>query len=401
MRERGNGFGLNRLGVGALVLLTGLAGCAGEQEMEIPDEISSLENLTVITVDEGTEKEIDLVEEAIFGDGDEVFMSYIGDIAVDIQDRVYLSDPSEQTVHVFGPDGRHVKSLGGSGEGPGEFRSLFHVLPKNGLLHVYDAALQMISLFDLSSLEYLRRIDLSISEQDVNPPDGRPGRLQIQPGGDYWVTFTPRFGMNSDENAIPDSWVSLYRPSEERYVQHRVLQIKSTQRIIQRLDGGMTAATAPYMGMQLLAMQDDLLVHVWSKDFLIRFYDSEGTYQKAFYYPYQHVPLTQSDIRTITEDIPEQIRDLLRDYDGNPETWPAIRYMVADDEGRLWISTFTDDPEIYNWWVIDRDGRRIASFEWPWRRAIMVVRNGKAYVRDMEELGGANIVRYRVEISGN
>lgn len=400
MRERRNGFGLNRLGVGALVLLAGLAGCAGEQEMEIPDEISSLENLTVITVDEETEKEIDLVEEAIFGDGEEVFMSFVGDVAVDGEDRVYLSDPREQKVHVFGPDGRHVKTLGGSGGGPGEFRSLFFVQVENGFLYVYDSSQEMVSLFDPSSHDYLRRIDVSTYKDVEELPPGRPAILQVQPGGDYWVTFMPTFDMNSDEDTIPDSWVSVYRPSEERYAKHQVLQFKSTERIIQRMGGGMTVAIASYLGTPLLSMMDDLLVHAWSKDFLIRFYDSEGAYKKAFYYPYQHVPLTQSDIRTITEDRPEQIRDLLRDNDKIPETWPAMRFMVADDEGRLWISTFTEDPEIYNWWVIGRDGRRIATFDWPWQREILMVRNGKVYVRDMEEMG-VTIERYRVEISGN
>ncbi|MEX2584807.1 MAG: 6-bladed beta-propeller [Balneolaceae bacterium] len=396
MRDSRIGFGLNRLGGWALLMIIGLAGCADEQEVEIPDEIASLENLTVITVDEESKKEFELVEEAVFGDGDEVFMSFVGDVAIDDRDRVYLSDPREQKVHVFGPDGSHVKTLGGSGGGPGEFQYLFHIQAANGYLHVYDTGQQMVSLYDLSSLDYLRRIDVSTSEDEAS--EGRPAIPQIQPGGDYWVTFMPAFGMDRDENATPDSWLSVYRVSEERYVQHQVLRFKSTQRIIQRFDGGMTAATAPYLGTLVLSVIDDLLVHAWSRDFLIRFYDQEGSYKKAFYYPYQHIPLTQSDIRTITEDRPEQIRDLLRNNDQIPDTWPAMRYMVADDEGRLWISTFTEDPEIYNWWVIDQEGRRIASFDWPWQREIMAVRNGKVYVRDMEEMG-VTIVRYRVEIS--
>jgi DNA-binding beta-propeller fold protein YncE/DNA-directed RNA polymerase subunit RPC12/RpoP len=44
-------------------------------------------------------------------------------LAVDAFGRVYLLGTSNQTVFIFGPDGRYINRFGGTGDGPGQFRA--------------------------------------------------------------------------------------------------------------------------------------------------------------------------------------------------------------------------------------------------------------------------------------
>lgn len=59
-----------------------------------------------------------------------------------------LSDPSDGSVKVFGPDGRLVRVIGRKGRGPGEFQvPEFAQYDPQGRIHVLDNMLQRISVF--------------------------------------------------------------------------------------------------------------------------------------------------------------------------------------------------------------------------------------------------------------
>lgn len=73
----------------------------------------------------------------------------VADLHVAADGRVYVSDPQANGVHVFDASGRHVRTIGREGEGPGEFRRLGGLQTLGDTLVVVDGGngrLQLLSL---------------------------------------------------------------------------------------------------------------------------------------------------------------------------------------------------------------------------------------------------------------
>jgi hypothetical protein len=62
--------------------------------------------------------------------------------------RVCISDSSDQLIHCLAPDGKLLWTVGGRGEGPGEFQGLYRVtLTSGNALIAFDLAKRSVSLF--------------------------------------------------------------------------------------------------------------------------------------------------------------------------------------------------------------------------------------------------------------
>jgi len=46
---------------------------------------------------------------------------------------------------------------------------------------------------------------------------------------------------------------------------------------------------------------------------------------------------------------------------------------------------------------MDEDSEPLATFIWPRSRSIQDIKNGNVYVQETDEMGLANVVRYRIE----
>ncbi len=68
------------------------------------------------------------------------------------QDRIYLMDTSQKRIMVFTTEGRFVRTIGRQGGGPGEFRQLYTMDVRDGLIACFDQARRRITLFDSSGV---------------------------------------------------------------------------------------------------------------------------------------------------------------------------------------------------------------------------------------------------------
>ena len=89
--------------------------------------------------------ELDGPEEYLFGS--------VRSIAVDDDHNVYILDGQARHVRVFDSAGTYVKTLGGPGEGPGEFKVPIGLAISNGRLLVRDPANGRVQLFVLETGE--------------------------------------------------------------------------------------------------------------------------------------------------------------------------------------------------------------------------------------------------------
>ena len=68
-------------------------------------------------------------------------------IALDSQDRVWVSDRSPARIKVYGTDGGFIRTVGGEGEGPGEFRSGYLAPVSRGVV-LHDPQLSRTTVYD-------------------------------------------------------------------------------------------------------------------------------------------------------------------------------------------------------------------------------------------------------------
>ena len=83
-------------------------------------------------------------------EGEEPYQLHRARGSVRLEDgRIVVANSGSQELRFFGPDGRYLSAVGGSGEGPGEFRFPTRIRKSSGdSLQVWDQNLMRVSFFD-------------------------------------------------------------------------------------------------------------------------------------------------------------------------------------------------------------------------------------------------------------
>ena len=183
---------------------------------------------------------------------------------------------------------------------------------------------------------------------------------------------------------------------EGALISDKILEHENIDLFAGEAEGQKIVMTLPFSRKPLVAAsENDHIFTAWSEDFLIKEYDNDGNYQRAFYYTYVNRALSREQV------ISTYSSDLTRKAVGKakfPETWPALNSMIMDDKNRLWISTIVGDQQVNQWWILDADdGSLLGRFIWPREKSIETIKNGKLYTRETDQKTGLEeIVRYDI-----
>lgn len=380
-------------------------GCSVSQKEKsnIPEEIRKLEALTVYQRPENPDTLI-LHREQAFGNTESTVIGRIIDVAVDRSGRVFIADIQQQVIHVFNSNGRFLRQLGRSGKGPGEFVTLKWVQIQNDYLYAYDPNQQQVSVFSLNTLAVKNTISLAENR----------GNYQALDKAFPWInnlyvtnshTFLAGFTISPVDDSKPwqniDYKLLFYLLDKDGNISKKLLEVVQPHTAV----GPLIDNVKVFFGRPaiVLSNNDNIYVSEESDHFLIKIHDPNGAYRRAFYYPHPTVPLTKKSASeggiTNTHFRHEFILKHMESID-LPQNWPVLTGMKIDDQDRLWISTTINNMKVYQWWVLDPDGKLIARFTWPRRKQIEVIKNGFMYTRETNrETGNRQIVRYRIEMN--
>jgi len=380
----------------SIILL--VAACSSKPEIKIPEQIKKLENLTVIPPETEASHSIDFKRNAKFGETEDVIVGELTGVAVDSLGRVYIADESQNIIHVYKPNARYLRQIGSEGKGPGEFVDIASVVQDGQYLYGYDRDQDRLNVYSLDSLKYSYAIPLLRNDRNIEALSRRyPSSYYVFDDGKLLVGFSQPFGMRGLEEERNILYYVLNREGQV-VSDTTIFTHQADENIINRENNGMIMVRPPYGREAILKVgDDDQLYTSWTEDFLIKIYDADGSYQKAIYYPYQQASLDINEILKKYES--KRPKDIVRNAD-NPSTWPAINSIVVDDKSRIWVSTITDNKEIYQWWVISNEGDLQAKFQWPRNRTIEEIKEGNVYTQETDqETGVEQIVRYSIEMS--
>jgi len=387
------------------VLISFMMGCSYEEASNIPE----LENLILVSERDNSLLPIYLEKETVFASSEDNLIGRLGQFDIDDDGRVYIADAMQHRVHVFDPAGLYLTHFGREGAGPGEFRAMGALIYSQGDLYIYDPLMMRLSTFSTESYEESNTIyTQAINKREVEELSGlnQSGFIFIKPNR-FLVNFTSRLVPNPDHAGynLNDNDRTYHLMGGDRRIDLEHLFKKPGYKALSASVNGQYRFTQfEFLGSTLITTTENTIYMARSEDFLIKVYDSDGSYLRAYYYPFQKKVFTreqaiQQQEHKYEEGVVEWRVSVIEQApeEQSPDFWPALNDLVVDNENRIWVSTIVEDFDIYEWWVLENTGEVITKFDWPRDEPIEVIKNGYVYTRQIEEETGLQqVVKYRI-----
>jgi sugar lactone lactonase YvrE len=309
-------------------------------------------------------------------------------LEVDPAGRLYVLDAMTMNVRVFGPDGRHLRSMGRKGRGPGELsQPAGMALAPDGSLWVADPGNVRYTVFDSAGAN--------------RPSVPRSSRMNMMP----WPGRFDRTGHLWDVAEGPDGFggaPALLRIDPASGQMARVtLPTVPAQEFATSRGGVSTSAPVPFSPR--LAWMIDGDGNVWSAD--------TGRYRIVQRHPRgdslrivtrENTPVPVSSAER--DSVPIQLK-WFTDQGGRvdvsrvPRNKPALQSLATDDRGWLWVRPSVPAGEqntVLD--VFDPEGRYHGRMTLPVTSlAEPLIRGQHIYTMTLNESGVPQVVRFRIQ----
>ncbi|GAA5521069.1 6-bladed beta-propeller [Aliifodinibius salicampi] len=403
----------------SILLCFFLIQCSNNSTSEKAEYIQELDSLTVYPADSEPTYEVDLIQEQSFGGSGKPYWMAIAGCAVDDNDRVIirgLKNDFKTELHVYNPEGTYRTQIGRIGRGPGEYEFISSNFQINtGKIFLHDESIKRLSLFttddysfekatrledwDVRDLDAVRNMKLSgfYARSDGNLLSIFKG----YPTGSGRTGNTKFMLVDTDGNALnPEPLIELPSPFYIANDSQGDFMLPVSARI-----------PLPFLGSILYGLtNDDEFYTARTDEFLIKKYDSEGTYQFAFYYPVMGPPFDmESFIERKSGPMLSQyaLKNALEEANIEiPESFSVIQDLMVDDKNRIWVSVMVEYPATYEWWMLAESGELLAKIIIPDNETICDIQNGYLYTKYFDS-GDSNdtenweskVVKYSINLT--
>lgn len=314
-------------------------------------------------------------------------------IVADADGAIYVADVQANEIRVFGADGAHLRTIGRSGDGPGEFNALYALAWIGDTLAAFD------------------------------PRNGRIGFLS--PAGD-WLGSTLYLPLTGDPMtvrfhapSVDEAYIIGYLRREDgsRLIFNRVTGTGIADTLVPpplpgpalppaivcpHPNGAISFFTTPFAPRHVTTpAPGGVLATAWSADYRVAFVTEAGDTVRVVERDYRPYPVTDeeweagtADYRRFREEVPGARCE--PSSPSRPDAKPAIRHLFFDAEGRLWVERYAADGFAYD--IFARDGRFLGTVDVPDRdeRFPPYARSGWLYQVETDELGVQYVANYRV-----
>lgn len=280
---------------------------------------------------------------------------------------VVVADGSSSEIKSFDPNGNLQWRLGRPGDGPGEFRMINRVgRAGSDSLWVYDFSLRRFTFIDESG-----SLAGVVTLQSDIPTLGAVGRLSDGSLllAQYWASGISRgntFGLHRDR-------VAYVRFSERGFLIDTIGLFPGREIFLASEDGRRTMGSPPFGKVSTNTMRGDTVYIGDQARFEIGMYTADGTPVRSIRKKEPPLPVSEQDLNQWIERslaaVPDSrrpgVRRNLTEMDV-PETRPAYRDLLTDEQGNLWVSDYAQSPQTpAHWSVFDRDGRLLGTVAMP------------------------------------
>ncbi len=296
---------------------------------------------------------------------------------------VVVADALSRQLRFFDRSGRHVKTVGREGGGPGEFKNMNPLTATGDSLVVGDQSNQRVTVFAPDG-SLLRAVPLVVPGMEgfIRPMGS------LRDGSVLVVAGTLARGEAADGISRDSVTIVRLLPGGAP----RPLGRFAGDEMFTQGQGGavMMAPRAFGLSAEVVALPDGFF-YGSTDSYRIGRYDAEGKLLRLINVQQEPRKVTPEDIARYKEGRrqasaqsgrPPQVRQLLErslEAMSFPETLPAYNEIRADPEGNLWVSDYRitpDDPG--RWTVFDPEGRMLGTVATPERMRVLDI--GRDYV---------------------
>lgn len=311
-------------------------------------------------------------------EGDEVYQLHLAADAVRLSDgRIVVANAGTHELRFYGSDGRHLRSVGRQGGGPGEFERIDALdRPAGDTLAVWDTEALRLSSFTPDG-ELVRSVSAALTE---------PGFGQRHYGtfsdGSFVLraSFSPN-AFTSGEGLRRDTTAYKRYNGADGATVDTIALTPGMEAFVQSSGDMLRVNLVPFHRASHAAVHgEDAYVGV-SDRFEIRVTDARGALRRIVRLDVDLTPVTDADVRLYAEtnaadrlspeerDDPSAVQRSVQTIIDRPrpETFPMFDALVVDDVGFLWVREYerpgAEGPR--HWDVFDPDGRLLGTVQMP------------------------------------
>ena len=271
-----------------------------------------------------------------------------------------VASSGTQRLEVFAADGRHVRSMGREGDGPGEFRSIFFVgcLPGDSV-GAWDPLLGRLSVFGPGG-EYTR---------GTSPTALLGGPLPrvhgLLPGGRFVLAVRGSGGFPASGRVARDTAEWLVLDFEGKRVAS-LGRFAGTEQIAHVDATGMLVRPLPFGRSTVSAVRGDAIYAGSGDAYEVSVYGAGGEPRSRIRADRTPVPVTRQDVEAYRRELvtvggdarSRQRQAALLDGAPYPQRMPAMTGLQVDSEGNVWVQEAQphDAGSAQLWTVFAPDG---------------------------------------------
>ncbi len=292
---------------------------------------------------------------------------------VDEEEYIYAADWKETLIKVYDRNGKHVRSFGRKGQGPGEIGLPFYLgIFQGNKVVVLDQA-------NAKFIFYSREGEL----------------LKEVPMGKY--RYVTRFKVDSEgcfyaisrtfDEAKTTFELKKFSPLFDPLASFASIEVTRTPRVAK--------AFPPALFIQMTG--DENLVWIDFLKYELTLMNREGKALRRIIKDFDPIKITKADeerlIRQTWGD-----RGIRPGYKFDiPKHFPPAQTFYVDDEGLIFVRTYDyldkEGVQLVRYDVFDSEGRYMAKFYHPRAETFQAIRKNKLYVRVEEEVYGMDLLR--------
>lgn len=317
-------------------------------------------------------------------------------IDVDSKGRILVMDRQTQDIRMFGADGKHIRTIGRQGAGPGEMKNAEGmVIASDGKIWVRDAANSRFTVFTPEG-EFDKNWTAQFcwSQGQWNPQVDRQNRRIIDwdckvvagRGRENMV-----LGYRNDMSRVDTLFTRPECGSSE---------LSEAATWIQRSGRATSYISIPYAPrpVYMLGPAGESWCAPNSSRFDVMKLVSGAKDTIRFSRSVPPIPVTKEERDSVVQRFEARGPSGL-DFDRIPKTKPVIDRITIDDQGRPWIRRSNAEGAII-FDVYDRNGRSVASAEMAGVNSPsflpFVVRKDNVYMVVLDEDDVQHVVRYQI-----